>query len=177
MSRPAGVTASAVVAILGGALAATASAFALLLTLSHFGPLGDPANHLEAIAYGLGFVLGGLGIIAGVGVLRVRPWARVLMIVFAATSAGAWVAWGAPMLGMPLLGAPIPRLAYVWGAGFLVGVWWLVQFNTQAVRDAFAAGGLAPPFRSYSAWGYSGPTPGHAWEPWLGSDTYSPKRC
>jgi hypothetical protein len=145
MSRPAGVTASAIVAILG-------SIFALLLAVlsvaSLFIETPQPQHPQFVIAGAAMFTaLAGIGIWTSVGLFRLRPWARTSILVFA----GFLAAVSAFSL-LLTMAVPIPpefsgatehtfhrMMAVMFGVPLAIGVWWLIQFNTPSTKAAFAS--------------------------------------
>jgi hypothetical protein len=157
MKRPAAVTASAVVAIVGSLLLLMMAGLALVAS---YGPLPptpgtpavvDPARLIRAGALALG-AFAVLGLTTATGLLRLRPWARISTLVFAGVMAFTCLAAGVSIAALPMPPAAIdpgaarllrPTLAVVYGIPFLIGVWWLVQFNRPSTREAFA--GAAEP--------------------------------
>jgi hypothetical protein len=148
MSRPVGVTASAIVAILG-------SIFALLLagvlvaTPYIAPPQSQPPNGAQfAIAAALMFVaLAGIGTWTSVGLFRLRSWARTSILVFA-----GFIAVGCIFSLLITMAVPMPpattagtehiirrTIAVMFGIPAAIGVWWLIQFNTQSTKAAFAS--------------------------------------
>jgi hypothetical protein len=146
MSRPVGVTASAIVAILG-------SLFVLLLaglmvaSLFIQGARPQPPYTTQfAIMGAASFVaLAGIGIWTSVGLFRLRRWARISIIVFA----GFIAIWAVLALLVTTI-MPIPPaitagtvhifrlwMAAMFGIPLAIAVWWLVQFNTPSTKAAF----------------------------------------
>src|SRR3954462_1701936 len=147
MSRPVGVTVSAIVAILGCILA-------LLMAVLSLGSLfvqtgaHTADNSPQIIAGAFMFtVLSGFGICTAIGILQLRPWARMSMVIFA----GVLVVGSAFML---LATMTIPMspdistgtvrqvrrmMAMVSAVPIAIGLWWLIQFNTKSTKAAFAA--------------------------------------
>jgi hypothetical protein len=148
MNRPVSVTASAIVAILG-------SMFALLLAglmvASSFMelPKPQPPNAAQfAIGGAVMFVaLAGLGIWTSVGLFRLRSSARTSILVFAGFLAlvsifSLLIAMAVPMPpNTPAGTGNVFRgvIAVMFGVPFAIAVWWLIQFNTQSTRAAFAS--------------------------------------
>jgi hypothetical protein len=145
MSRPVGVTASAIVAILG-------SIFALLLAVlsvaSLFIETPQPQHPQFVIAGAAMFTaLTGIGIWTSVGLFRLRSWARTSILVFA----GFLAAVSAFSL-LLTMAVPIPpefsgatehtfrrMMAVMFGVPLAIAVWWLIQFNTPSTKAAFAS--------------------------------------
>ena len=148
MSRPVGVTASAVVAILGSILALLLAA---LLVASPFMATTQPQppNSAQfAIAGAVMFAaLAGIGIWTSVGLFRLRSWARTSILVFAGFLAACSI------FGLLItMAVPIPpemtagtghsfrrAIAVMFGIPLAIAVWWLIQFNTQSTKAAFAS--------------------------------------
>jgi hypothetical protein len=148
MSRPVGVTASAIVAILG-------SIFALLLAVLSVAslfiktPQPRPPNSAQFVIAGAAMfaALAGIGIWTSVGLFRLRSWARTSILVFA----GFLAACSAFSL-LLTMAVPIPPeftagtehtirrvMAVMFGIPLAIAVWWLIQFNTQSTKTAFAS--------------------------------------
>jgi hypothetical protein len=147
MSRPLGVTASAIVAILG-------SIFAVLLAGLSVASLfigttrPQPPNSAQSVIVGAAMfaAFAGIGIWTSFGLFRLRPWARTSILVFA----GFLAACSIFILLMAMV-VPLPPamaagtehifrqvMAVMFGIPFAIAVWWLIQFNTQSTKAAFA---------------------------------------
>jgi hypothetical protein len=149
MKRSAGVTACAVIVFLG---------CALLLLFSTFGLLGMAAAPVREgqphfMKYFMGFFLAlafggaGWGIATGVGLLQLKEWARISILVFS----GMLLFMGFPGLlmipFMPMQQPPdVPAnftlyMRIFMGAFFGIlaglGAWWIVLFNRKSVRAQF----------------------------------------
>lgn len=148
MSRPVGVTASAIVAILGSIIALL---FAVLSVASLFtaAAQSQPSNTAQIVVTGAAIVaaLAAIGIWTSVGVFRLHSWARTSMLVFAGFLAAVSI-----FALMGTMAVPMPpeisadtehtvrrTIAVVFGIPWIIGVWWLVQFNTQSTKAAFAS--------------------------------------
>jgi hypothetical protein len=95
------------------------------------------------------------GVCNAVGLLRLRVWARVSVLFFAGVLVllngsaffGGLIALGNLPAGSPGVTAAgaalLPRVLMV-----LVGIWWLVLFNTRRMKDAFAASAQGPESRT-----------------------------
>jgi hypothetical protein len=153
MSRPVGVTASAIVALLGSIIAAL---FAALMAASPFMAMLQPqppgSARLAFVAAAVFSVLAVLGIWSSVGLFGLRPWARTSILVFA-----SFLAIGSlfSLLMTPFLPRSpnysagtehVVRLMMVAGFGIplVIAVWWLIQFNTQSTKAAFASPAAEP---------------------------------
>ena len=163
MKRPGAVTASAVVCLVGSVLVL---AVAGAMAYAAFGP--PPAGpgalpatpnmpdyeHLMLGGAVLLAVFGGAGVSAGIGLLKLRPWARVATLVFGGVMAALCLGAMVTVFSMPMPnGANIeprvaasirPILAVAYGIPLLIGVWWLVQFNRAGTKAAFGEGPDAP---------------------------------
>lgn len=154
MSRPAGVTAAAVVAIIGSVLTlAFACMMEIMARVGPFGPTSTPpvpipqyTAFLTTIAIAL-VALGALGIASAIGVLRLRPWARMSMLIFAGILAGIC---GISVVVLVLTPLPVPAgmdprlmlamkptIITIYFVPALIGVWWLIQLNTPSAKSAF----------------------------------------
>jgi hypothetical protein len=145
--RSAGVTAAGIIAIIGVSL----SLFGLLLaSLSLKGPrvpvfartmMGGMMIFFLAIAV--------FGIFTGVGLLRLKNWARVSALVWAGISAplSAFVILILMLVPFPTPpNAPAVSMSFVrsfillfYGIPIGVGLWWLILFNRKATAAQFAA--------------------------------------
>lgn len=162
MNRSVGVTISAVIIFLGcaAALLGVASIFSVLW----FAPIPESQAHfLKYGAYVGGIFLFGLacwGITSGVGLLRLREWARISVLVLS----GLLLSISLPgLLVLLVLSFPIPRniqdpelarqtllamrvsLIGYYGVIFALAVFWLVFFNTRSVREQFRGVASAGP--------------------------------
>lgn len=157
MRVPAGVTIAAVVLGLMafvGLLIAACSAFALFVANS---PLIPRISSVRIVAGGLDALILALVILAActiVGLFRLKIWARYAitllglldLLVFAVMTAGVLIGRvKSGMASMPIphnptltLGEILLWLAAFYAAMALIGVWWMVYFNTRRVRAIFA---------------------------------------
>jgi hypothetical protein len=148
MSRPVGVTASAVVAILGSNLALLLAAL-MVASLFLATAQSQPPNTAQfAIAGAVMFAaLAGIGIWTSVGLFRLRSWARTSILVFAGFLAACF------SFGLLItMAIPVPSgitagtehlfgrvVAVMFGIPLAIAVWWLIQFNTPSTKAAFAS--------------------------------------
>lgn len=153
MSRPVGVTVSAIVALLGSIIAALLAAF---MAASPFIAMlqPQPPNSAQfAFASAAMFsVLAVVGIWTSIGLFGLRSWARIAILVFA-----SFLAVGSlfSLLMTPFLPKSpnyspdtehVVRLMMVaaFGIPLAIAVWWLIQFNTQSTKAAFASSKAEP---------------------------------
>lgn len=162
MSKPPGVTASAIVAILGSTVILV---FGSLMIVALFietprgrAPVSVPLGVAVAAMY---IILASVGIWTSIGLFRLRPWARTSMLVFAAFLGVI----GGAGLAMTIVG-PMPAgsgqgfrqgLAALFGVPLAISVWWLIQFNTRSTKAAFASSAAdtssaRPPSITIIAW-------------------------
>jgi hypothetical protein len=148
MRRPVGVTASAIVAVLG-------SIFTLLIAVLSVGslfieaPQSQPPNSAQFVVAGAAMMaaFAGIGLWTSVGLFRLRSWARTSILVFA-----GFLAAGSIFSLMVTMAVPIPpefsagtgqtfrrAMALVFGIPLAIALWWLIQFNTQSAKAAFAS--------------------------------------
>jgi hypothetical protein len=150
MTRPAGVTASAVVAIIGSVLTLV---FAGLMFVAAYVPEARmPPNNRGIVMWaGVAFIgLAALGTWTAVGLFRMRSWARTSILVFAGIMAAlsllsAVMISVIPFPPMPDATPNAPRastirwvMVAVYIVPLVIGVWWLVLFNKKSIRAAFA---------------------------------------
>jgi hypothetical protein len=155
MKRSAGVTTAAIVLLSGSVLAFLLTAFVLITITwrSTAAPRSDFPRQMLILAvlfYAFFLCVEAFGILTGIGLLRLKNWARITTIVFAVCIILESLQW--------LLGALIFRLiplpsepnipphfylvirAVLAGIGLLllsIGVWWLVLFTRRGVRAQF----------------------------------------
>jgi hypothetical protein len=148
MSRPLGITASAIVAILGSILALLLSVLSVAsLFMETTKP--QPPNSAQFVVAGavMFAVLAGIGIWTSIGLFRVRSWARTSILVFA-----GFLAAGSAFSLLITMAVPLPPdftagtehtfrqvVAAMFGIPLAIAVWWLVQFNTQSTKAAFVS--------------------------------------
>jgi len=148
MKRPIGVTLAAVVAIIGSVISLL---FAAGFLFSANQPVPGPIN-FRNFAYGLSAFTTAcsiLGIATARGLLNLRAWARMSILIFAGVIAVLFLLTGIVALLIPMppdTAIPAERMrmvkagmTVVYAIPFLIGVWWLIQFNTKKTKDAFLA--------------------------------------
>ena len=148
MSRPVGVTASAVVAILGSILTLVFAASAVASIFAQTTP-PQPAGSAPFVVGGavMFAAFAAIGIWTAVGLLRLRSWARTSVLVFS-----GFVAAGSLLSLLLTMTVPVPAsftpgteyifrliMAGTFGVPLIVSVWWLILFNTQSTKAAFAS--------------------------------------
>jgi hypothetical protein len=155
-SRSASITAAGIVAILGGLfilLCLSAGFFGALLTtipgnppeLSHF------VRNAMLAMMGLMMGVSVFGIATGIGLIRLRNWARISALIWG----GLCIFFGG--LGIPIASlmtlAPPPNapnlpsgtmqtlrwfMVFVYGVPLIVGIWWLILFNRKSIKARFS---------------------------------------
>ena len=161
------VIAAAVVAILAGLLSLLTCSFTFLgMSLV---PLSErtaplPPSFQTAMLVGLAAMcaLSIFGIFTGVGLIRLRNWARISILVWGGLCVffggiGVLVAFLMPQFTPPNAPELPPgtehlmqlTLIFIYGLPLLVGIWWLILFNRTSVKAEFAgadtlAGALLP---------------------------------
>jgi len=169
MKRSGGVTASAVIAIIGSVLTVLFGGFAILSALvmrtmpNLSTPPGQPALPIPpaAILFGesLLFVgFGAWGIASAVGLLKLKNWARICFLVFAGLLC-AFSAIGAlslfavllifPRIAPPQANMPPGMMTAVFGTMIVfalllvaLGIWWLIYFNRLEIKAQFMGEGV-----------------------------------
>jgi hypothetical protein len=154
--RSASVTAAAVVAVLGGLfflLCCSAAFFIFLLTklpgtAREFPPT---MRYMMLGAQASMMCLSLFGIATGIGIICLRKWARISILMWGGLSVFFGVV-GIPVAYLMLL-SPNPSapalpvegmqsvraiLLVIYGIPFVIGVWWLILFNRKAVKAQFA---------------------------------------
>jgi len=106
-----------------------------------------PARSMLLVIMGLLAGLAIFGVFTCIGVLRLKKWARLSILIWG----GVMAAFSGVMLLFTSL-SPLPEISAdsavglpylrilmcaLYGIQFLVGVWWLLLFNQRAVREQF----------------------------------------
>jgi hypothetical protein len=105
------------------------------------------ATQIAIVAAAIALALAGLGFWTAIDVFRLRPWARTSILIFAGFL-GAWsaicllVMMVVPM--PPQLNAGMGQTIHVvtlvmFGIPLAIAIWWLIQFNAQSTKAAFAS--------------------------------------
>lgn len=156
MSRPASVTASAVTAIACSILTALFGAGILYFVLSPTfqsvrARQPDPATVRGLVIAATIFIeaCAAWGIATAVGLLRLRSWARISIVVFAGILAfGALIALIASLAAPPPATPGVPAkaaaafritMAVVYAIPIGIAAWWLVLFTSRSTTEAFAS--------------------------------------
>jgi hypothetical protein len=153
MRRSAGITISAVVALVGsGFILLLAGLVVLGLVLGALAPLPGKVSYFPAFAALFDWGFAAWGMATAVGLLKLREWARISLLVFAALLLFGAIVAGVAVLFVPM---PIPRnepnppltthliamlrvsSAILYGGFGALGAWWLYYFNKHSVRDEF----------------------------------------
>jgi len=153
----ASVVASGIIAIIGSCLAILGCLLGIL-GLSLISST-SPAASLPASVKGLSLagmcVLLGIaifGIFAGAGILRLKNWARVSVLIWAAitvliSSVALLFTLVLPLPETP--GAPAgfatgakAFVAFFYTIPLVIGIWWLILFNRRAIRAQFTGAGM-----------------------------------
>jgi hypothetical protein len=153
MSRPVGVTASAVVAILGSIFTLVFSALAVGSLFMETTQPQPPNSAPFVVAGALIFVIFAcIGFWTSLGLFRLRPWARSAILVFAGFLAAASILTLLMTMAVPMPSDMSPATAQsvrrgmvvIFGIPFLIAIWWLIQFNTPSTKAAFASSIAGP---------------------------------
>lgn len=153
MRRPVGVTASAIVAILGSIVALI---LAMLMVAALF--IEPPQSQQrpqaqDAIPAAIAFaLLAGLGFWTSAGLFRLSPRARTSILVFAGFLAGTSIFGLLVTTALPMPAKYSVETAQTlrqimvafFGIPLAIGVWWLIQFNTASTKAAFASSPAEP---------------------------------
>jgi hypothetical protein len=161
MKRSIGVTLSAVVTILGSALTALFGVLMLLSSTVRWGGDSDEPPYIRVAGFvmaGMMFALTAWGVTTATGLIRLRRWARVCILVFSAlmalcSGAAALMTAVVPLPSTPNAPAGLMTgvrigIACFYGILTLIGGWWLYLFNRASVVAQFAPG--PPPARPLS---------------------------
>jgi hypothetical protein len=155
MNRSVGVTVSAVVVLFGSGLTLLAGVMMLFASSSD---LPIPENQVHFLKYFMVFLAlvlfaaAAWGIASGTGLMRLREWSRISMLVFSALLLFVCVPGLLMFLFMPFPPpgtAPSPELtkemlaatrifmAVLYGILAALGGWWIYFFNKRSTKDQF----------------------------------------
>jgi len=161
----AGITASAVIALLGSVVTILFGGLMALSGLaSGSAAAGPPDSRLPSIAViaimaGMEFGFGAWGIASAVGLLLLKNWARLCFVIFGgllaffsfcAASGSLLAAIALPSTQPPTANVPpglFMAVSLVFTVisliGLAIAIWWLVYFNRSSVKAQFAGGAVA----------------------------------
>ena len=156
MNRSGGITFSAILFFIGGGLQLLSGFFfvvVFLVGVSQNSPdFGDMAHFMRAFIIAIMvfmIALGGLAIATGLGLLRLRNWARICTIVFAALLLFVCLPGLAMIPILPLNSDPqMPTqiilamrvsLGVFYGLLCALGGWWLYYMNSRPVKEQFGS--------------------------------------
>lgn len=147
MKKPFGVTASAILALLGSLLMlGSCVVVSLVMVLS---PSRTPVPPEAKLGMGLGLGIfgffGAWGITTAIGLLRMQNWGRISILVFSALLALTGVVAAPAILLIPPPPTAPPNydsvragIAVFYGVLGALGVFWLYYFSRRATRETFA---------------------------------------
>ena len=144
MTRPVGVTASAIVAVVGSIIMLLFAGLAIgsLFVASP----NQPPNAQAVVAGALTIAAFGLvGIWTAVGLFGLRPWARTAILVVSGMTVGSSIFAIALIMLFPMPADLSPdtvkvfrwTMGVIFGVPLLIAVWWLIQFNRESTKAAF----------------------------------------
>ncbi|TMG78903.1 MAG: hypothetical protein E6H78_20895 [Betaproteobacteria bacterium] len=151
MRRPVGVTASAIVAIIGSLMTLLFAGVMLLTLVMPESQPQPPTPGYTGVAIGVAIVfalLAATGIWTAIGLFRLQSWARTSMIVFAGSLAVfglltlilvAMTPTRMPAEAAADLARVRPLLITMFLIPVAIGAWWLFQFNAPSTVQAFRA--------------------------------------
>lgn len=157
--RSGDVTAAAVVLLCGSGLLLLLGGFTVLTMVMAAAPAGQGqvgvAGMLMMVAMYAG--LAGWGIATGVGVLKLRPWARISMIVISAFAMAGCVFGGIGIFAAQTLlkggqqaqlpAAAVNMMLAIFGFVLVmplgIAIWWMILFTRKRVAMEFASRGAA----------------------------------
>ena len=155
MNRSVGVTVTAVVVLLGSGLTLLAGVMMLFASSSD---LPIPENQVHFLKYFMVFLAlvlfaaAAWGIASGTGLMRLREWSRISMLVFSALLLFVCIPGLLMFLFMPfpppgtapspeltkeMLGATRIFMVVLYGILAALGGWWIYFFNKRSTKDQF----------------------------------------
>ena len=155
MNRSVGVTVSAVVVLFGSGLTLLAGVMMLFASSSD---LPIPENQVHFLKYFMVFLAlvlfaaAAWGIASGTGLMRLREWSRISMLVFSALLLFVCIPGLLMFLFMPfpppgtapspeltkeMLGATRIFMVVLYGILAALGGWWIYFFNKRSTKDQF----------------------------------------
>jgi hypothetical protein len=152
MNRSIGITVSAILTFIGSWLTIAFGGLSIIALLIAMQAPPKPliVRFVFATLMFLQFGLGAWGIASGIGLLRLRPWTRISMLVFS----GILLFFALPtVLLTPILPIPEPPnstghvalaikvgIGAFFGALVMIGSGWLYYFNQRTVKEQFHGG-------------------------------------
>jgi hypothetical protein len=158
--RSASVTAAAVVAILASVILLLSCSVAflamLLVKLPSNSEVPPFLRNTMLATQGFMICLSLFGIATGIGLIYLRKWARITILIWGGFSAffgviGIPIAFlmpfsptpNAPNLPAESMQAVRWILLLLYGIPLLIGIWWLILFNRKSVKAQFAGQGVS----------------------------------
>jgi hypothetical protein len=150
----ASVTAAGIVTIVGSVLVLLGTLFAFVVVLLLPTSQARPAmpSSVRTMATGTVAFFSGLaifGIFTGIGVLRLKNWARISMLVWSGITAAIC---GCVLAFLVIIPFPTPphapaniaaftrvAVGLVYGLPLAIAIWWLILFNRKAIAAQFTA--------------------------------------
>lgn len=159
MKRPVGVILTAIFVLGGSLLFAGMAVFESILMLSP--PKGVAMPEQAKLGLGMGVAIFGVlavwGITTGVGLFRLKNWARISQIVFSVLLALVALVSAPVVLIIPLppnvppdFGVVMKAIAAVYAALGLLGLGWIFYFLRPNVKAVFAGSEIEPSRRPLS---------------------------
>ena len=153
MKRSGDVTASAIILFVGSGLMVLMAV--VIIVSAAVTPLPAEQRAVEFMMPIFYTLLAAWGIATGVGVLRLRPWARISMIVMSSVAIFVTVCGALGIMMVPLLlqqepGVPVAAIKVVVLVGLImmavplaIAIWWLILFTRKRVQLEFATRGAS----------------------------------
>ena len=152
--RSAAVPAAGVIAILGSVFTVIAISFTLVglfiaLSTTRTAQMLPTLRLLVTVVMLAFLAVAILGIVSGVGLIRVRNWARISVLVWSGIAVPFCLVAMAAMASVPLpseQNSPIPNVVLraivvtFYGVPLAIAVWWLVLFTRPRIVAQFHAG-------------------------------------
>lgn len=153
MKRSGDVTAAAIVLFFGSGLIILMAV--VMIVGAAMTPLPPEQRAVEFMMPIFYTLLAAWGIATGVGVLQLRPWARISIIVMSGMAVFSSVCGALGIMMVPVLlqqepGVPVAAIKVVMFVGLImaavplaIAIWWLILFTRKRVQLEFAARGAA----------------------------------
>ncbi len=157
MPRSSGITASAVIAIIGSVFTLLGGFFVVLGSIMvpkmEKTPTGVMTSIFifEALIF---FGFGAWGLASGIGLLKLKPWARISLLIYAAILAFISLPTALLMLFVPFPGVNDPNLpphfmlfirvgiALFYAMLAALAIFWLYFFNKRSVKAQFSSAAI-----------------------------------